>query len=349
MCEKLLLVLIAVIPLAGCGQGSSLTPGFTRTVEHDLVSFDVSPDGEKVVFSSATGDLYLLALGTLELERLTATTALETQPSYSPDGGAVVFASSDGDSATGKGTSQIELITLIDNKRTRLTDGKGVFDACPAYSADGQRIVFIRAHRNRDYSMGGRTWDDWDVYTMQSDGGNLKRHTDQKQNRISGAIFTQNQESILYTAEGDRNVSKLAHTVFEVKGAADAKPSLLSADMPKPGKYGAWASAPNLSPDGRQLVFISDRANAFDYDIVLLDLQTSKSRALNITNVSEYNGNPVFEPDGTSVYFLAGTEKGSGNRSIFSLWRVDIDSGKTSKVADSGLFTNPINWANKRE
>ena len=43
--------------------------------------------------------------------------------------------------------------------------------------ADGTEIVFARAYRHRPYSMGGWTWDDWDVCVVQSNGTKVRRVT----------------------------------------------------------------------------------------------------------------------------------------------------------------------------
>ncbi|GAA4469522.1 hypothetical protein [Novipirellula rosea] len=57
------------VQLAGCPASS--------TIEHGNVSFDVSPNGETIVFSDANGDLWLYALGIPKLTRLTDATDTE--------------------------------------------------------------------------------------------------------------------------------------------------------------------------------------------------------------------------------------------------------------------------------
>jgi len=42
--------------------------------------------------------------------------------------------------------------------------------------------------------------------------------------------------------------------------------------------------------------------------------------------------------------FLAGTESNASSRAIFSLWVVDTDGKNARRIADSGLFTNPLGW-----
>lgn len=81
-----LLMIVALFSVQSIG-----CPLASNTIEHGNVSFDVSPNGETIVFSDADGDLWLYALGSSKLTRLTETIELESWPSFSPDGKSVVF------------------------------------------------------------------------------------------------------------------------------------------------------------------------------------------------------------------------------------------------------------------
>jgi Tol biopolymer transport system component len=110
---------------------------------------------------------------------------------------------------------------------------------------------------------------------------------------------------------------------------------------------GAWASDPCVSPDGKFIAFISDRASNWTYDVYLMNRDGSGATPLGITSISKYNQSPVFRPDSKAILFLAGTEKNSFSRPIFSLWQVDLDGKNARRIADSGLFTDPGNWKPK--
>jgi Tol biopolymer transport system component len=94
-----------------------------------------------------------------------------------------------------------------------------------------------------------------------------------------------------------------------------------------------------------RLVVISDRDAAYQYDLILIDLASGRSKALGATSVSRYNQQPVFTPDGRRILFLAGTEWNSGSRAIFSLWSIDLDGKNAKEIADSQLFTDPRKWS----
>src|SRR5437867_12688443 len=73
--------LLGVFAVAGL---SSCLLGASNLVEHGNVAFDISPDGEQVVFAAADGDLYLLQLTTSRVSQLTKTPRAEYSPAFSP-------------------------------------------------------------------------------------------------------------------------------------------------------------------------------------------------------------------------------------------------------------------------
>ena len=329
------LSVVCVALTAGC------FPGVSNQVEHANVAFDVSPDGKNVCFSSAGGDLFLLDLDTLKVRRLTNTSTKETRPVFSPDNESIVYAADTEDS---KGT--FIFARSIDGDRVKqLTRDPDVSDSLPRYSPDGAQIVFARAHRHRPYSMGGWTWDDWDVYVMDAGGGNLRRVTQKKHYGINKVLFSRDGQSVIYSAETDRGSSDSVVSVFEASVDGAASPTSVTSRPKSAGKHYAWASDPGLSADGRYFVFISDRDAPYHYDLVLMDRQNGNSRSLATTQISRYNQHPVFTPDGKRILFLAGTEWNASSRPIFSLWSVDTDGKNAKQIATSGLFTGPLNWS----
>lgn len=321
----------------------SWSVGRSDQIEHGNVAFDVSADGEVLVFSSAEGDLFLFERATKSVRRLTDTAANETTPAFSPNGEFVVYAATPKD---GNGTF-IFLRTLDGKRVQQLTSDSGVSDSLPRYSRDGTQIVFARAHRHRRYSMGGWTWDDWDVYVMDSDGENLRRVTRRKHYGINKVLFSPEGATVFYSAEVDRDASDSTITVFEVSAVDPASPTPVTSKPRSARTHYAWASDPAISPDGRQLAFISDRDTPYHYDVRLLDRQTGKSRSLMATKISQYNQAPVITGGGKQLLFLASTEWNAGSRPIFSLWSMNIDGENAKQVADSGLFTDPIDWTPK--
>jgi Tol biopolymer transport system component len=306
-------------------------------VEHDLVAFDLSPDGRSVVFSSASGGLFVLDLRSKQVEELPgAPKADATMPKFSPDRKSVAFLARD----PGGGGASLCSVPVSGGAPTLLVDGSQASVGAFAFSSDGRRLCFMRAYRHRPYSMGGMVWDDSDVSVLDLGSGRERRLTHETYYGGGNVAFVDGGSAVLYCAEG--HGERLASSLHKVGLAAKAAPE---AFMPQAAGFGggAWASDLSASRDGRLLAFISDRERSFAYDVFVGDPSGRNVRPLHITNISGYNASPVIAPDEKTVYFLAGGERNPHGRAIFSLYRTDLD-GHATEVADSGLFTDPLHW-----
>jgi len=88
--------------------------------------------------------------------------------------------------------------------------------------------------------------------------------------------------------------------------------------------YGGSESGGALSPDGRSFVFVSDHGGTPD----LWMRQVSSSAPIRLTADAVQESNPVFSPDGQTVYYSRGPEGGE------EIWRVDAFGGQPRKVFD---------------
>jgi Tol biopolymer transport system component len=333
---------VMLVGLAGC------SPWTADSVEHRNVYFDLSPDGKRIAFSAADGDLYMLYLETQAVSRLTTTEQCESRPAFSPDGGSVVFSSS-----TTAGTCNLSILDLEAKRARILTNSSGNADFAPAFSPDGRYITFARAHLIRPYSMGGSTWDDFDIYVINTDGSGTRRLTQMKYYGADSPHFSSDGQSVIYSAFISNYPGPSGPRLYEVIADGSKSPEVLGTE-PRVAEVknfdrtvmGGWASDPNISPDGKTIVSVSDRAKAFAYayDLYVMNRDGTAVTALGITRICKQNRNPVFLPNGKSILFLAGTKQNSSGRGIFSLWQVDVNGQNARCIADCGLFNKPEHW-----
>ena len=141
--------------------------------EGELDAFpDWSPDGSLIAFARARdlsptsghANLYLVEPGGAQARALTTgTTGFDETPSISPDGQTIVFAHRIGLQ------SDLYTVPVAGGAPTLLTDTPNFLEQDPTWSPDGTKITF-----------GGKVFHagaDYDIYTIDSDGGNLTQLT----------------------------------------------------------------------------------------------------------------------------------------------------------------------------
>jgi Tol biopolymer transport system component len=145
----------------------------TNLTHHPGVDFDPdwSPDGKRIVFGSSRDDIeeiYVMNSDGSQQTRLTYNGATSTSsghkfPAWSPDGKSIAFM-----------RSCAVFITKIDgSEQTQLTSSEdSEFDWSPAWSSDGQWVVFSRIYNG----PGGRGTGS-DIYIINVDGSGLARLT----------------------------------------------------------------------------------------------------------------------------------------------------------------------------
>src|SRR6266446_6811216 len=204
---------------------------------------------------------------------------------FSPDGKQVIFQAEEKD--TGNPFYQIFVMDLETGKYRRVSPGIGR-TTCSFFSPDGKKIIFASSHfdpeakkhqeeeyrrREEDKQAGRRRNYQWDfdpymdIFEANPDGSGLKRLSDAKGYDAEGSylpdgkqiVFCSNRDGNLelYIMDADgKNVRQLTHA---------------------PGCYNG---GPFFSPDGRRVIFRSDRKKKDFLQIYVINADGTGERAL---------------------------------------------------------------------
>jgi len=337
----LMLVILLVGLLISCFSPPSCPE------EHREISFDISPDGEKIVFTAAgkgCRDLYLLDLKTHEVRVLAETNALEADPRFLPDGRNIVY-SARPESQNPKGSWYLFLRSVDGKTIKQLTHDPGVWveDRAPIPVPDGSKIVFTRWHRLVRGSLGGFVRTDPAAYVINLDGTELRRLPPPWQSVLG---FSPDGKRVLVVGENAMNPNWQGRSVFlgivHAPWETAIEKTFISPPKPQLIKIGPY-SEPCWSPDGQRIAFVSDHGKKFAYEVWLMDVEGRKMEQL--TNMETYIECLRFSPKGDSLLFLAKI-KDAGM--VFELYEVDIKQRKVKRIADYRLFDDPLHWKPKR-
>ena len=126
-----------------------------------------APDGNKLALTlshKGNPDIYVIDLTGNIIDKLTSYSGIDVSPTFSPDGNKIAFVSKI------SGKPQIYVRDLIKGRQERLTffegDHEGNLNTSPSWSSL-DRIAFSGMNNGH-----------WDIYTMDSDGRNMRRLTE---------------------------------------------------------------------------------------------------------------------------------------------------------------------------
>jgi TolB protein len=279
-----------------------------------------SPDGRRLIFQSTRGgrrcdQQYVMNVDGSDVRRVSTGTG-KTTCGYFLDGGRrILFASSHAadtacpprpDPSRGYvwGLDPFDLYTAdADGSNLRRLTSYGTYTAEATLSPDGGTIVFTSLKDG-----------DLDIYTMRVDGSNLRRLTTTP-GYDGGPVFSPDGSLIVYRAHHPTDSSELA-AYRELLGRRMIRPNrmeiwVMNADGSNQRQVtglGGANFAPFFAPDGRRILFSSNHRNprgreAQNFDLFLVNLAGSGLEA--VTTAGEFDGFPMFSPDGTRIVFAS--------------------------------------------
>lgn len=295
MTDKVLRVLMLLICsgmlLSGCNLSSRNDQGYKGKEGDGYRGSDpsFSADGARVAFGSirnGRGDIYVVNSDGSDLKRLTSTEGYEGQPQFSSDGGRIVFVSE----RNVKGVGEIYVMNADGSRQERLTYNSG-YDSEPTFSPDGTRIAFIR--RLSKFEKG--------IFIMNADGAEMHQLTrdsadvsspqfsrDGKKIRYKAFDVREDRANLMeigVDGSSPRKVLDLSRDDFDVFISHDessvafastrvmesgwerflhSEIFMVDADgrnLRQVTNRGALNSHPEISRDGRKVVFLSQHAD----------------------------------------------------------------------------------------
>lgn len=247
--------------------------------------------------------IFLISTETGEKQKLTSPPAGslgDNTPVFSPDGSQLAFSR-----LSGQGVEDIYLMPAGGGEPRRLTfDDRYINDL--DWTADGREIVFI-SHREGDPSL-------WKVSASGGIPERLMTTTGYNIARLS--VSRQGNRLALNHTIVDTNIWRME--VAGTKGKASAPAMLISSTRAD--------TAAEYSPDGKRIVFCSDRSGGLE--IWACDADGSNPARLTDFN-GQYTGAPRWSPDGKQIAFEA---RPGGNPDIYV---ISAEGGRPRRLTDN--------------
>src|SRR5262245_53470636 len=287
---------IYLVPALGGGERKLADvfsyPGWSRIHRSPQGSPHWSPDGQFLAIADKGTiqepfSIFLLASETGEKRRLTSLPAGsigDFSPVFSPDGQTLAFVRMPSVAVTDLylvpvGGGQPKRLTFINQFIGRVT-----------WTPDGRELIFSSGGG----MYGGSLW------RVSASGGSPQRVVAAGQQAIDPAIAPKGERLAFGQTLIDSNIWRIDLT--NAKRQSNARKMVISSTYQD--------LSPQYSPDGRKIVFSSDRAGGFEIWVCNSDGE----HPIQLTNLDAHTGTPRWSPDGKSIVF---DSRRDGNADIY--------------------------------
>ena len=255
---------------------------------------------------------------------------------FSPDGKQIIFQAEEKDS--GNPFYQIFLMDLETGRYRRVSPGVGK-TTCSYFRPDGKKIIFASSHldpdakkhyaaeyqqREEDRRTGKRRRYKWDfdphmdIFEANPDGTGLKRLTDTKGYDAEGS-YSPDSKQIVFCSERDGN--RELHIM-------DADGSNVRKLTNAPGCYNG---GPFFSPEGRRVIFRSDRKKDDQLQLYVINADGTGERALT-DDLSWVQWGPYWYKDGKHIVYAGADHSNPAVRPNYDVYWMNIDTGKKVRL-----------------
>ena len=190
--------------------------------------------------------------------------------------------------------------------------GSGHAGALPATAAPAVTKIAFASDRDGNF----------EIYTMDADGGGLARLTENEAEDFSPAWSPDGTRlAFVSTRDGNQEIY-----VMNADGTGQTRLTHHAADDLSP----AW------SPDGTRIAFSSGR----DGNDEIYTVSPGGGGLLNLTHSPGDDTQPAFSPDGSSIAFASNREFGQ-----YEIYRMDDGGGGVVRLTSNGANDSNPNWS----
>ena len=249
-----------------------------------------SPDSREVIYSMA-GSLWRQRIGADKAQQLTAAVAYDYQPDWSPDGRWVVYSSYRGDAM------ELWLLDLT-NGATRALTATGAVNVEARFSPDGKRIVFVSTRFNQRFHIFTADLIEGRLANVVRVSGEhkseLPRYYYSAYDHEISPVWTRDGNEIIYIS--NRNHIHGTGGFWRFSATPGSEPREFHYEETN------WKARPDVSPDGKRLVFSSYLGRSWHN---LWVMPAAGGDAFPIAYGDWDQTNPRWSPDGTRVAFIS--------------------------------------------